>query len=252
MPFGWFCTPLIRRFIEKGGAIVRKKALVCLVVVLALALMGFGFAKWSDSVVVSATAQSGSVKWGIIDESVWQLDEGTDWHSEMEGGMLNYDQDPEGKDVGSTSIEVTDANEDGVKDTLDITVSNAYPCYFNEITFDVINAGTIPVIVQIPKLTWMRTESELESGVVYYLCSNGSIISEYDDGFVSPEENGAVIEVMFQDNVSAQQHPGEVLSESICFHVLQPAAQNDQYSFSLSIEGVQWNESPIPAGSVGD
>lgn len=229
---------------------MRKKALVCLVVVLALALMGFGFAKWSDSVVVSATAQSGSVKWGIKEGSVWQLDVGTDCHSEMEGGMLTWEQDPEGKDVGSTSVEVTDANDDGVSDTLDITVFNAYPCYFNEITFDVINAGTIPVIVQIPKLTWMGQEIELESGLVYYLCSDGSVYSELDESFVSPEENGAVIEVMFQDNISAQQHPGDVLSESLCFHVLQPAAQNDQYNFSLSVEGIQWNESPIPAGSV--
>lgn len=230
---------------------MRKKAITCLVVVLALALMGFGFAKWSDSVIVSATAQSGSVKWGIVDGSVWQLDEGPDHHSEMEGGMLFWDLDPEGKDVGSTSIEIGDANNDGVQDTLDITVSNAYPCYFNEITFDIANTGTIPVIVQIPRLTWMGQEFELESGLVYYLCNDGSIYSEFDENFVSPEENGAVIEVMFQDNISAQQHPGETISESLCFHVLQPAAQNSDYNFGLSVEGIQWNESPIKAGSAG-
>lgn len=228
---------------------MRRKMIGCLVVVLALALMGFGFAKWSDSVTVKATAQSGSVKWGIVEGSVSQIDNGADYHSEMDGGMMDWALDPEGKDVGSTAIEVGDINNDSVQDTLDITVSNAYPCYFNEISFDVGNFGTIPVILQVPALTWHGVVHELESGLVYFLCNNGSVYSE-DDNFGSPEEIGAVIEIMFQDNISVQQHPGEQLSESLCFHVLQPAEQNSEYSFSLSIEGVQWNESDIPANSI--
>lgn len=234
-----------------------KRVLIwCVVAVLALTAAGFGFAKWSDTVVINARAQSGELKWGIVDNSVFQMDTGPDYHSEMSGGMLDIYPDPEGKNVGVTEYDLRDLDGDGAKDALDVKVTNAYPCYCNEINFDVRNFGTIPLIIQHPQLTWKENTATLDSGIVYYLFNDGNIWSELElDGVGLTEDgapDGAVMELCFQDNISAQQHPGQTLSESLQFHVLQPAEQSTTYAFRLSIEGVQWNESPIAANSAGD
>ncbi len=225
---------------------MKKPVLLCVICLVALDAIGFGFAKWSDSVAVEAVAQSGEMKWGFVD--VWQLDDGVDWHSEMAGGMLELYQDPEGKDVASTQLELQDTNGDGVYDTLVVTVNNAYPCYYNEVSATVENLGTIPLVIQRPVIWWGSSRQEIEDGIVYYLCSDGSIVR--DPG--SAPEN-AVIEVQYQDNIGAQQHPGpeNQLQEGFDFHVLQPAAENSTYRFAFTVEGVQWNESPSASGRAG-
>ncbi|NSW83807.1 MAG: hypothetical protein HPY90_11155 [Syntrophothermus sp.] len=232
----------------------RKIMVLCVAAVLILTLAGFGFAKWSDTVVINTQAQSGELKWGILENSVFQMDNGPDYHSEMGGGMLDVYPDPEGKNVGQTQCSLLDQDNDGAKDALNVEVENAYPCYFNEINFDVRNFGTIPLIIQHPQLTWGNTNQTLDSGIVYYLFKNGEVRSELDLDGVELTEDGApqdaVIELCFQDNISAQQHPNQTLSESLSFHVLQPADQSTTYNFTLSIEGVQWNESPIAANSA--
>ncbi len=215
---------------------------VSLLVIFALALMGLGFAKWSDSVAVNATAQSGTLKWGFEPNSWMSKDNGPDWTCDMGGGMRNIRPAPEGKDVGSTSVELTDTNGDGALDTMEIVVNNAYPSYYNEIGATVFNYGTIPVIIQHPVLHWMGNSLTIEDGVVYFLCADGSILKYTGQ---DPEEVEAVIEFKWMNNGARQQHPGVEFEESGKFHVLQPAGQGKSYAFSLTIEAVQWNESQI-------
>ncbi|MGB9792260.1 MAG: hypothetical protein ACPLTR_06770 [Thermacetogeniaceae bacterium] len=219
----------------------RKKVFprVCVLVICALALMGWGFAKWSDSVAVHATAQSGALKWGFEPNSLMIKDSGCDWTCDMNGGMRNIRPVPERKDVGSTSGELSDTNGDGFLDTLTIVVNNAYPSYYNEISATVFNYGTIPVIIQHPMLHWMGNSETIEDGVVYLLCEDGSILKYAGQ---NPEEVKAVIEFKWMNNDSRQQHPGVEFEESGKFHVLQPAGQNKGYAFSLTIQAVQWNE----------
>lgn len=215
---------------------------VCFLVIFALALMGWDFAKWSDSVAVNAAAQSGTLKWGFEANSWMSKDNGPDWTCDMNGGMRNIRPAPEGKDVGSTRAELSDTNGDGVLDTMNVVVNNAYPCYYNEISATVFNYGTIPVIIQHPVLHWMGNSQTIEDGVVYFLCEDGSILKYSGQ---DPEQVQAVIEFKWMNNDARQQHPGVEFEESGKFHVLQPAGQGKSYAFSLTIQAVQWNESQI-------
>lgn len=220
---------------------MKRKMLICLIAVLALGVMGFGFAKWSDSVSINTTAQSGELKWGFVPCSSMQKDVGPDWHTEMSGGMENVFLDAEGKDVGETELTFVDSDGDGVLDTLNVDVRNAYPCYYNEISAKVKNYGTIPTIIQNPVLHWGDSSLAFEEGVVYYLLKDGTILLAE-----GPAPDNAVIEICYLDNVGSQQHPnGGRLEESWDFHVLQPAEQNATYNFSFTVEAVQWNESEI-------
>lgn len=226
---------------------MNKKIVICLIAVLALSLMGFGFAKWSDSVSITAAAQSGKVDWGFTSYSTMQKDQGPDWTCDPGMDADTVRPAPEEKDVGKTTLTLRSDDGDGRLDTLDVEVKNAYPCYYNEISAKVKNYGTIPVIVQKPVLTWIGTEGMLEQGKVYYLCIGGNGEGRIELAAGSPPGD-AVIEIRWMDNAGFQHHPGDIaLEESFELHVLQPAEQNHNYKFSITVEAVQWNESPIPA-----
>ncbi len=220
---------------------MKRLSLFSLIAVLTLALMGFGFAKWSDTVTISVAAESGEVSWGFVSGSAFHQDNGSDVNADP--GLINVGSgviffNPEGKDVGSTTADLSDTNEDGVLDKLTITVHNAYPGYYNEISAKVQNFGTIPVIIGKAQLEWMGNTHEILTGVNYILCENGAVVA-YGSGTVPAD---GVIELCWMDNDGKQQHPGEKLEESFELLVLQPAEQNAEYTFSISLEAVQWNE----------
>ncbi len=221
---------------------MKRLTVFSLIAVLALALMGFGFAKWSDTVTVSVAAESGELSWGFVSGSFMQQDNGSDVNCDP--GLVNVGDgevffNPEGKDVGSTTADFSDTNEDGVLDKLTVNVDNAYPGYYNEISAKVLNYGTIPVIIGVAQIQWMGNTQDIIDGVTYVFCKNGAIV-EYNLGDTMPEDG--VIEFCWMDNEGAQQHPGQRFEESFEFHVLQPADQNTNYTFSISLEAVQWNE----------
>jgi len=215
-------------------------------------MMGLGFAMWSDTVTVSASAQAGDLKFHYVGGSADSKDIAGDWTCDY--GLGNVEVTPEGKNVGSTDITMEDTNSDGFKDKINVNVDNAYPCYYNDISWWVESTGSIPVIIQGAKLTWGDTETDILSGKLYIFCKDpisGSYsviqvptgeMSRLDDYYA--EVNG-VIEFKWGDNVGLQLHPYESVEQSFVFHVVQPAEQDTTYNFGMSIQGIQWNESPI-------
>lgn len=215
---------------------MKKLTVIYMIAVLALALMGFGFAKWSDSVTISAAAQTGELSWGWVSGSFMQQDNGSD--VTCDDGLLNVRPTPEGKNVGNTTGVFTDENGDGTLDLLTVTVNNAYPSYYNELSAKVQNFGTIPVIIgHVIFTSWNGQQYTIYDGVTYAFHADGTI-TEYDGSTPDTE----VLEFCWLNNYDVQQHPGTKLEESFEFHVLQPAQQNHTYTFSVSIEAVQWNE----------
>ncbi len=111
-----------------------KKILsICLVAVLSLTLMGFGFAKWTDSVVLEGKVATGNI--GVNIESVGCNDQGADpqkWPG----------KNTEGKDVASCSMV-----QDGTQ-KIKLNIDNAYPWYAPEFTFRINGTGTVPVRVE--------------------------------------------------------------------------------------------------------
>lgn len=123
-------------------------------------------------------------------------------------------QEAEGKDVGECTYSLEDG--DGT-DVLEITIRNGYPGYACIIHFDVVNTGSIPVV-----------------GPFYNL-------STIPEG----------IEVTFTPPRIAQLHPGDRASYSIAVKVLQEADESAEYSVTIEITYVQWNEVVVPATISG-
>jgi len=224
---------------------MRKRFLVlCLAAAISLSAVGFGFAKWSASVGATVNPNTGSLKIGWISGSHFVMDSDAfgDFHALQ--GLTGVFRDPEGKEVASTTTGFVDTNGDGVLDRFNVTVNNAYPFYYNEISGQITNTGTIPAIIQKPKLYWMSTEKVIEDGFVYWLGKDGQIIQPTAAQIATPLQVGDnwVLELCWMDNADRQLHPGVRFEESFDLQVLQAADQSTTYNFGISVEGIQWNE----------
>ena len=98
---------------------MKKIIILSLALILALAVVGVGYAGWFATLVVNGTVNTGSLDASIVE-------------------MGGYDTEPTEKNVSGITCEVIDG-------VLIVTVTNAYPSitYTNE--FVVTNTGTIPL-----------------------------------------------------------------------------------------------------------
>ena len=112
---------------------MKKFGLVLLAVVLALGVLGVGYAMWYEDLYIEGTVYTGEV-YGYW-TACYCFDPGLD---------PNPDGSNKGKDVGSTTctIDPTDPR------ILYITVQNGYPCYWNDCEVEYTIGGTVPVHVE--------------------------------------------------------------------------------------------------------
>lgn len=228
----------------------RKGIILCLAAVMALSAVGFGFAKWSLSVNAAVNPSTGNLKLEWVQNSDYDIDSRDllgDFHTLQGLNLFKIVHDSEGKEVGSTSTEIVDSDGDGTKDRLNITVNDAYPFYYNEVSGTVVNTGSIPLIINKdggPTLHWMGNDYPLIDGKVYWLSNKGTIIIPDAARIATPVQVGEewVMEIRWMNNAGAQLHPGDPREESFHFQILQAAEQGKTYEFGFSIEGIQWNE----------
>jgi hypothetical protein len=124
------------------------------------------------------------------------------------------------KNVGTTEWELS-----ADKQTLTITVTNGYPCYYGSVAFYAKNTGSVPVITQSVTLTkngdWDRDGDGVEDVTVLY---DGA----YD-----------VLDVGYQLD------PGKGATGAVWVHVEQTDpefGEKQTYTFDLDVHLVQWNE----------
>jgi hypothetical protein len=168
-----------------------KTKMVGMFAVLMIALMAIGFAYglWSKTLYINGTVNTGSVNAEFA--NVVCSDTGVD---------PGYD-----KDVASCNVVLSDD-----KQTMTVTISNAYPCYSCKITYNVVNTGTIPVKIQ--SITVTNPNSDKLTVTVTGIAKG--------------------------DQIDA----GESKAGDLEIHVEQAAAQGATYTFSVEIYLVQWNE----------
>jgi hypothetical protein len=116
------------------------------------------------------------------------------------------------KDVGWTTI-------DGIgEETINITLHNVYPCYYNDIEVEYTNVGSVPVIMQ-----------------------NITFIANFTVASAMGANDGEVW-IAWHNGVGSQIEPGETAGSSLLMHVEQSATQSTDYGFTMKICFVQWNE----------
>jgi len=165
---------------------MKKIGLICLALVLALGALGVGFAMWDKTLYIDGTVNTGEV------------------NAIFTTASCTEDPEVEGKDVGSCSL--TGIGEQ----TLNITVTNGYPCYGVTVNFTIDNVGTIPVKIQSFKVT-------------------------------NPDPT-AVTVTWVSPAIGTQIEPQGDVPGSIYIHVEQEADELATYTFSAKILLVQWNE----------
>jgi predicted ribosomally synthesized peptide with SipW-like signal peptide len=208
---------------------MKKAALLCLALVLALGALGVGYAKWSDTVTMSGPVKTGKVCIGVRAGSAGEVFHGTPPFNDMnytsfDSQLGTYSCPPgyqfngiheELKDVAHvTVVNELDTDGDGNIDTVEFTIEDAYPYLLMELSFVVCNCGTIPLKIQAPVIT-------------------------QDDGIL----------IQYLDNVGVQLEPGACSAE-ISMYVGVPqylstgelTPQGATLHFSILVGGIQWAE----------
>ena len=114
---------------------MKKIGLLCLALVLALGTIGIGYATWSDNVTIEQTVKTGDFKIGVADmgtndSGIGQFDPGYDKHV-----------------ARCTSQNISSVfwlNDVQYFSEVKELITNAYPCYSCNVTFEFANGGTIP------------------------------------------------------------------------------------------------------------
>ena len=223
---------------------MKKFGILCLALVMALGALGVGYAAWTDTVFITGTVSTGEAcvefvpRLASSDPCTNPANPGDpNWVSLDEtagpcfSGGLTYPIEP--KDVACTTVTKT------ADDTVEVVITNGYPCYAVEVTLHAENCGTVPMIAKAVVLTYTDatgTEQSitLTDGGCYYI--DGVTQYEY------PDDWGHVLQLMWVNNTGTQREPGGIWEDSLLIHVLQPANQNDSYSFTITREYIQWDE----------
>lgn len=104
---------------------MKKASILVLALVLILGSLGVGFAYWTQAMTINGTVNTGFISANFYDASL------------------------EVRPYSTSSWEVpvtgrTDPSGAPLKDVLTLTINDAYPGYHQEISFRVINNGTVP------------------------------------------------------------------------------------------------------------
>jgi len=195
-----------------------------MVVMLGLLSTGLAYAHWSETLFVNGEVDTGELDWEFVSNSFMCKDVGNDWTCDPYT-MANVRQLT--KDVGSTTGVLSDTDGDGDLDTLTVTLSNVYPCYYNELSVKVHNNGTIPLHTQSAIIVWGDQEITLPTGTI--------LVLEDNDG-------KDVFEIRWMEPSGDQIHPCEMREISFELHMLQEGLkQGATYTFQIKMPAVQWN-----------
>jgi len=212
----------------------KKYLVVPMILFVALGMTGLTYATWYKYLYINGQVDTGTLCLEYIGSSFFQKDQGNDWTCETH----NLDNAWQlTKDVGSTTGDFIDQDGDGCLDTLILTASNVYPCYYNEISVRIHNCGTIPLHIMGVVIDW--------NGQTIIL-PNGQLVILYD------EAGNEVIELRYLDHAGMQMHPSQTIEDSFDFHILQPAKMGHQYTFTIRFVYAQWNTQETLQDLIGN
>ncbi|MEM2280760.1 MAG: SipW-dependent-type signal peptide-containing protein [Candidatus Bathyarchaeia archaeon] len=112
-----------------------KSRVACLfaVLIVALAVLGFSYAWWTETLTISGTITTGELDVGFANNST---------------SCSDY--------ITCKAI-LIDSDSDNDYDKMEVTVGNAYPCGWCNVTFAIANTGTIPAKIGNVELNYNTT-----------------------------------------------------------------------------------------------
>jgi hypothetical protein len=141
---------------------------IFMILVIALAVLGVGYALWSETLTISGTVSTGEVD---VEFSMHDPEECVDVNGVEECPVRGEKADA-ADCMAVFSGPDNDSNDDDGPDLLTVTVTGMYPSYHCKVSFDVTSTGNVPVHVWQPVPTgdipeWIATDFEecYEDGV---------------------------------------------------------------------------------------
>lgn len=183
-----------------------KVAVLFLVLAIALAGIGVGFAHWSKTLTIDGTVNTGML------DVVWSAD-------------ASWDTEPPEKDASSISCWV-DYSADPTGETLAVVLDNAYPSidYYQLVNLE--NIGTIPVHINSINFDVPLCEPDGAPSLTVEMLP-------FDPSTGLPFELAIVS--------STQLHGGDTAWGVIHVHVEQCAQQDSTIYFTGTVNVIQWN-----------
>jgi hypothetical protein len=184
-------------------------------------------AHWVDNLYVVGNVESGNLAACIYLGG--STITGDDWTADP--GLKNVRQLT--KDIANTTVNWT-------CETLYVTVNNGYPCYYDHISFNVENTGTVPWSIYM----------------VTFWSNYGEPVVMYENSYFTLDLTGddvPDIELRYGDNFGDQIDPAEMADLSFEFHLLNPIPQGAEcLQFYAQIYMVNWNEylTMLPPGQT--
>ena len=200
------------------------KQLTVIATALLLTTVAISFALWADVLKIQLVAYTGNVD---VQFGSWSVTEYVGFPSDGGWSFVPEGSNPEAKDVGQCTVTLQDIydEESGSPSTagnndldLVITISNGYPGYKCEVTFEVMNSGSVPV-----------------KGPTYV-----DLLSPYTDGHILVEHD-------ISTAACVQLHPGDKQTFTVNIAVLQGAEEQTTYTVQIHLRYDQWNEAECGA-----
>lgn len=194
-----------------------------MILVIALALLGVGYAFWSETLTIQGTVQTGEVD---VEFSTYDPVECVD----TQAGLCQ--EEPTLKDAAAECVAkfegpVVDPNDpsNSGPDKLLVTVTGMYPGYHCKVSFDVTSTGNVPVHVKLPKA------------------------APTNPTWIKPDFSGC-----YQDGVQLHQgqSTGKCTIDLAFTNATAPIENSDPIIFGWTILAHQWNEDPAPEVVAGD
>lgn len=204
---------------------MKKLGTLCLVLVVALGLLGLGFAHWQQELFINGTVNTGKLCVGIRDV-------GTN-DPPAAAGEVSLDPGYD-KDVASMkSINGEEKclhNQIQYYHDIEYVISNAYPSYSATGFYDIANCGTIPVKIE-------KIQVSRDSG------ANWEDISPCVPTLVDLDNDGTADLTLHVTNIALKQQidPCNVAKGDLTVHVEQDTKEESLYKFHLRIKLTQWN-----------
>lgn len=217
---------------------IRNLSLLTLALVISLALVGVGYAHWTDSLHIDGKVKVSACYVELAQQETNDpVDHWYDYHDpKVQGADESIAPGFAGnpwrlwKDVGWTDCELLDTDDDTLRDTCVFTVNNAYPCYFGKLILRVSNQS---------ESAWIQVDSV----DVIYGDPNDPSDPEHAFDFSSPPimsppwPHPAGFEVQWTNgawNLPIKIPPGQITHLGCDVHVLQlPDNQDTTYDFQI-------------------
>ncbi len=218
-----------------------NKGVISIIALALIALVLFTLAMWFSVLKINTYVSTGELDWEIM-LGVSHLDGPgvNDWN-------LNWTLIPDkvrfqtDKDVGQTFVTLTDSDGDLDYDVLNITIVNAYPWYYEHISFIVHNNGDIPIKI------WRLSISN-GTYTWYYYAINEQELQRGDEIDLDGDGVDDIL-IWWGDNFGKQLHHCDEADISFDLTILQGIQENITITLYLSLDAVQWNEyTPGPIG----